>query len=170
MKTESFSKDYKVRHMTIDDVKVIYDLSIGNPLYFKHCPPLPTLESIIEDLRALPKGKSYDDKHYIGFFKGESLVAVMDLIEGYPGDDICFIGFFMMDRKYQGRGIGSKIVDDVCTSIKDEGYKSMRLAWVYDNPQAKHFWLKNGFEVYKDTDGTDGNGNPLHLTIGERKL
>ena len=38
-----------------------------------------------------------EDKYYLGFFAGDELVAVMDLILNYPKADIAFIGFFMMN-------------------------------------------------------------------------
>ena len=40
-----------------------------------------TVESILEDMEALPPNKGYEDKHYIGFFYEDTLAAVMNLIE-----------------------------------------------------------------------------------------
>ena len=52
----------------------------GNPLYFQYCPPMATHKSILDDMKALPPRTTYDDKYYMGFYEGDSLVAVMDLI------------------------------------------------------------------------------------------
>ena len=30
------------------------------------------------------------------------------------------------------------------------GFRTIRLAWVKGNPQAEHFWIKNGFESLKE--------------------
>lgn len=43
-----------------------------------------TKESILDDMEALPPGKSREDKYYVGFFGGGSLAAIVDLILGYP--------------------------------------------------------------------------------------
>ena len=41
---------------------------------------MATAQSIVDDMNALPPRTTYDDKYYIGYFEGEKLVAVMDLI------------------------------------------------------------------------------------------
>lgn len=76
------SKKYEVRTLDINDLDIIYDMSCKNEIYYKYHPPFVTKESIVEDMKALPPSKSYDDKYYIGFFDGDSLVAIMDLILG----------------------------------------------------------------------------------------
>lgn len=40
------------------------------------------------------KVPEYADKYYIGYFEGEKLVAVMDLILNFPNKETAFIGFF----------------------------------------------------------------------------
>ena len=86
------SRKYAVRKLNINDVDIIYDMSYKNEIFYKYHPPFVTKESIIEDMEALPPHKNYEDKYYIGFFENDSLVANMDLILGYPTDEIAFIG------------------------------------------------------------------------------
>lgn len=74
------SKEYMVRKLTENDAKHVYMLLIGNPVYFEFCSPKPSIESVLEDMKALPPNKTYDDKFYIGFYKCGRLIAVMDLI------------------------------------------------------------------------------------------
>ena len=50
--------------------------------------------------------------YYIGYFSNGQLIAVMDLIDGYPQRDIAFIGFFMTDAEVHNRGVGSAIIAD----------------------------------------------------------
>lgn len=52
---------------------------------------------MLNDLKALPEGKSLEDKFYIGFFENDSLIAIMDFILSFPKEDTVFIGLFMMD-------------------------------------------------------------------------
>lgn len=145
MDYSSFSDRYRVRRMTEDDTEEIYLLCMGNPLYYRHCPPFVTGESIREDLKALPPGKDLCDKYYLGYYDGEKLIAVMDLIDGYPDRETAFIGFFMTDASVQNSGIGSGIIESLCRSLKSPGYSRIRLGWVSTNPQAEHFWHKNHF-------------------------
>lgn len=64
-----------------------------NKLFYEFHQPFVTRESILDDRNALPPGKSKEDKAYIGLFDGDMLVAVMDLIYGYPTEEIVWIGF-----------------------------------------------------------------------------
>ena len=104
---EILSKSCSVRRLNQRDVDSIYDLCRENTVFYQYHPPFVTRESILKDMTALPPEKSMEDKYYLGFFAGDELVAVMDLILNYPKPDIAFIGFFMMNAQYQGRGIGS---------------------------------------------------------------
>lgn len=63
------SKEYKVRMLNINDVDSIYDMSCENKIFYKYHPPFVTKRSIVDDMKALPPNKSYDDKYYIGFLR-----------------------------------------------------------------------------------------------------
>ena len=145
MDIELLSTKYVVRRLDINDVDAVYDMSCKNEIFYKYHPPFVTKQSIVEDMEALPPNKSYDDKYYIGFFEDNTLVANMDLILGYPTEDIAFIGLLMTNVLYQNKGVGSQIVRDVCTYLKLLGYKKVRIGVDKENPQSNSFWNKNGF-------------------------
>ena len=145
MELSQISKQYTVRKLTADDAEQVCALEAGNPLYFEFCPPAATVDSVLEDMQALPPDMTYDDKFYIGFFQNEQLVAVMDLILHYPDADTAFVGFFMMDQACQGKGIGSSIVGDTMHFLNEAGFIRVRLGVMKGNEQSRHFWLKNKF-------------------------
>ena len=58
----------------------------------------------------------------------------------------------MMNAALQGRQIGSAIIQDVCAYLKQTGKTAIRLGIAKDNPQANHFWKKNGFIVIKEVE------------------
>lgn len=87
------SSKYLVRRMGECDAERILALCRGNPLFYQYASTEPTLEQVLGDMSITPPGIDAKDKYYIGFFDGETLVAVMDLIDGYPEPDIAFIGF-----------------------------------------------------------------------------
>lgn len=151
MQVELFSDKYKVCMLTSKNIDEVYDLFSKNVLYYEYCPPFVTRNTIQEDMRILPPGKVIKDKYYIGFYQNGKLIAVMDLIDGYPEKKIIYIGFFMTDVSIQGRGIGTEIMDNLCQYLSALGYESVRLAWVKGNPQSEHFWLKNGFTPLMET-------------------
>lgn len=150
MKIKDLSKTFYVRKLDKDDIVLIYDLSCKNHIYYQYHPPFVTREIILDDMKALPPGKSYDDKYYIGFFENDSLVAIMDLILDYPTKGIAFIGLFMTNIQYQHKGIGSNIISEITMSLKSLGYRKIRLGVDKGNPQSYSFWSKNNFNVISE--------------------
>lgn len=155
MNISFFSNYYNVRRLDSTDVADIYSLCCKNSLYYQYCPPFVTEQSILDDMKALPPGKEMFDKYYVGYYKGDELIAVMDFIMAYPDEKTAFIGFFMTTADIQNIGIGSSIIDDLCCYLSDIGLSSIRLGWVKGNPQAEHFWHKNNFTETGITYDTD---------------
>lgn len=144
MDIQLLSKAYKVTNLEEKDIPVIFQLCSKNPQYYQYCPPAVSREGIMEDMKALPPGKCMEDKYYLGFWNGDELAAVMDLILEYPNAETAWIGFFMMNADMQGQGNGSGIIEEVCTCLKNR-FSFVHLGYVKGNRQSEGFWLKNGF-------------------------
>ena len=140
MNIKLLSNTFDVRRLSIEDTDLIYNLSCKNIIFYQFHPPFVTRESIQEDIRALPPGKDYSDKYYVGFFKKETLIAIMDLILEYPTKDTAFIGLFMMDFEYQNKNLGSKIISESAKYLKILGFHKIRLGVDKENPQSNAFW------------------------------
>ena len=63
----------------------------------------------------------------------------------YPNDETVFIGFFMMNSRYQQKGIGSRMIWELSRYMKQLGYRYIRLGYVKGNRQSRGFWEKNEF-------------------------
>lgn len=159
------SKVYQVRLLQETDIPSILVFCQGNPKYYHHCPPAVSEESIRHDMSALPPKKTLEDKYYLGFFEGETLVAVLDLILGFPNERTAFWGFFMMNREYQGKGIGSKLVEEIIEGLKDS-FDAVRLGYVKGNEQSEHFWKKNHFLPT----GVESDAGEYVIVMMERKI
>ena len=146
MNIQSLSTKYLVKRIEDADISGVFALCKGNPLYYQFCPPFVTVESIKRDMVALPGGKTMADKYYLGFYSDDQLVAVMDLIAGYPNAKTAFIGFFMMNQQWQGMNIGTHIITEACHYLKGAGFSEVRLGYAKGNFQSEAFWLKNHFE------------------------
>lgn len=136
---------YPARRLSPRDADAILKLYAGNPQYFEAMHSPATRESVLDDLTALPPGKTAEDKAFLGFYDGEALVAVMDWIAGYPDGRTAFIGLFMVDAAYQGKGVGSAIVRECLSRFARFGFERVKLGYVETNPQSEAFWKKNGF-------------------------
>lgn len=145
MNIDNLSKLYNVRKLSETDIDMIYDMCSKNDNFYKFHPPFVTTKSILEDMKSLPPGKTHDDLYYIGFFEDDVLIAVMDLVLGYPDDETAYIGFFMMNIQYQNKGIGSKIINECSEYLKLSNYKKIRLGVDKGNVQSFSFWTKNKF-------------------------
>ena len=147
---EKLSDSYTIRRLTDADVPMLYAWMLRNDQYFRYCGGSTTPERVRQDLTLCPPGTTPAQKHYVGFFDAGTLVAVMDLIDGYPDADTAFIGFFMMNKDLQGQGTGTAIVRDVLAALRALGYTAVRLGIDKENPQSNHFWRKNGFTVLRE--------------------
>ena len=160
-----FSSRCAVRALTEAAAGEVLAVCLGNPQYYEYAEARPTREQVVEDMRVTPPGVDASRKYYVGFYEGDTLVAVMDLIDGYPAADAAYIGFFMINAAYQSRGLGGAIIGEVAAYLKAAGKTSLRLGIDKDNPQSNHFWKKNSFRVIKEV---ERNGRAL--LVAERLL
>ena len=166
MEVHCFSSQYAVRDLLPADAELIYEALMNNAIFYKYHPPMVTVESILEDMEALPPNKGYEDKHYVGFFLNDTLVAVMDWIEDYPQQGTALLGFFATNTNLQGRGVGTAIISECAAYWKRQGFGKVRLGIDKGNPQSKTFWLKNGFSFTDETYESDAST----ILVMERKL
>ena len=150
------STHYCVRYMSDSDADALLAFCLRNDQYYRYCGKQPSRELILLDLHITPPNTSAEAKYYVGFYDGDILVAIMDLIDGYPDSDTAFIGFFMMNRQLQGRRIGSSIIQDLCLYLKETGLKRVLLGIDKENPQSNAFWAKNGFSVIREVAQEEG--------------
>lgn len=72
----------------------------------------------------------------------------------------------MINKSVHNKGIGSKIIYDLEKYLKASNYSSIRLAWAKGNPQAEHFWIKNGFLALEEILSTDAK----KVILAEKKV
>lgn len=168
------SRQFSLRLLTPDDVSALYSVCLGNPLYYQYLESPLSYDSVLADLTALPPGKGYEDKLFLGFYEKDGcscmaamsegmpqtrpesgaaaplsaaspLLAVMDLVLSYPDSETAYIGLFMTGKPFQGRGLGSRIIDMLAKDLTQNGVCRLMLAWAEKNPQSESFWRKNHF-------------------------
>ncbi len=97
--------------------------------YFRNCPP----------------GQNPVLKHSIGVFDGETLVGLVDLIDGYPRPRDCYLGLLLLTPKARGRGLGPQVLDRLITAAQARSNKRMLLCVLEENQGAQRFWKGQGF-------------------------
>lgn len=136
---------YTPRQLTDADLPSLLALCESNPQYYRHLHEIPTRRSLAGSMSELPPHCGPNQKHFVGFFQGDELVAVMDLVLGYPDANAAFIGFLMVAAKHQRHGVGSQIVAETLGRLHAQGFLRVRLAYVQGNEQSRLFWESCGF-------------------------
>lgn len=152
----TLSRRYAVRALTDADAAAMAALAASNPQFYRYYSGKPTPEAMRADLRLLPPDTDPAQKHYVGFYEEGALVALLDLIDGYPDADTAYLGFFMLDGGRQGRGIGTALYREIEDCLRAAGKQRIRLAINKGNPQSTRFWAKQGFAVLKEVVRDDG--------------
>lgn len=153
---QALAIDFDVRRITEADIADVYRLAKSNSQYYSYMHSVPTVESLTEIISRLPEGAAASGKFFVGFYDQKYLVAVLDLITGYPEGDDAFIGWFMVDGALQGQGIGSRIFADVRAALKGQGYDYLSLGCVPENAEAIAFWTAQGFQATGEEITVDG--------------
>lgn len=155
--------EYNIVKIEEQHYQDIYHLQKENIIYFEYTKEYPPkYEDIINEVTELPPYTDISQKYYIGFYLEDTLVAVMDFIDGYPNDKTYWIGLFIIDINYQGLGIGTKII----STFIELSDKNIQLGCLSDNIEGFAFWSKMGFKEITRSYNKEKDWN---IIIMERK-
>lgn len=157
---------YKCIFLKEENVNDMYKLCELNKPYYNCFDEMPTIDGVKTILNEVPPGSSLNDKYVIGFYENEKLIAILDLVKGYPSSEYVFIGLLIIDVNYQGKGVGKYIMDSLFKMLKDLNFKKCQLGCLDNNESAKKFWIMNGFEV----NGTVYNHEKYNVVMMERSV
>lgn len=146
---KSFSSEYDVRKITENDITDIYKLCKDNKYFYRYLGQVATKESLTEVISNVA-GDSENGKYFVGFYDESRLIAIADLITGYPDSESAFIGWYVVDGNLQRQGIGSQIFADIRASLKSVGISHISLGCVKENEIAVNFWQGQGFKPAND--------------------
>lgn len=94
----------------------------------------------------VPPGRSEADKHVWGIRDAEgALVGVVDVLRGYPRDDVWFLGLLLLDPDRRGQGLGAWALAEVTARAAAAGVAEVHLAVVPRNVGGLRFWRREGF-------------------------
>ena len=107
----------------------------------------PSEDAAAEMLRALPPRVEERQKIDRGLFRDTDLLALADLIMGWPQKYIAHIGLLMIHSSHHGQGLGRAMHQDLLNyAAKDEGITTLRISIVDSNrEQAEKFWGALGY-------------------------
>ena len=138
---------YDVRRLTEADISDVFALAKGNRKFYRALGIKPSRARLTEIISDVPHGAVPNNKYFIGFYDQDDLVAVLDLITGYPQANEAFIGWFMVDADLQHQGVGSQIFADVRAAMQAQGYNRFEVACPEASEPGMAFWASQGFEL-----------------------
>lgn len=95
------------------------------------------------------------DAHYVAVY-GDKTIGVIGWYQdnvhyadeamgtNFPGDEAFWVGFFVVEKEYQGEGIGSALLHKLEEAIKDKKSSSL---WVSSVPEARSYYEDKGFKL-----------------------
>lgn len=159
-----FTACCQVRPLRAEDIPAAVALYRSNPLFCQGREI--TAANVERDRTLLPPYTDRAQKYFVGYFQQNALTAVLDLIAGYPDDKTGFIGLFMVHGDRSGQGLGSRLIEDLSICCREAGLSALRLAYDPDNPQAAHFWSRQGFlPLYESRNAAYGR-----LMVAQREI
>lgn len=89
------------------------------------------------------------------------------LAETIPNIRVYFEAF-RIDKKYQGKGLGQKLIEYTIYDLKEKGFKEFTIGVEEDNEKAKYIYFKYGFTEAIDY-GKGDEFDPTEYTLYLKK-
>jgi GNAT superfamily N-acetyltransferase len=137
-----------LRRLTEADAPAVQSLLDADPGYAVRVSGRPAQAGeASEVLTGRPPELSKDRKVALGGFVGDELVAVVDLLRGWPDPGTAHIGLLQVHVHHKGRGVGRQVHDQVVDHVRGwPEITRIRAAIVESNaPHAVPFWTAVGY-------------------------
>jgi ribosomal protein S18 acetylase RimI-like enzyme len=132
---------------TSDNIDLVQKIFENAPEYFINVTgDVAVVGDSEEAFNALPLNLDLEMKHVLGIYFEDSLIGMIDCLIGYPVLEKAYIGLFILDETYQGRGFGKQSYDELEEYLSSYPMlRSVRLSVVESNDKVLKFWQKMGF-------------------------
>jgi len=162
---------YTLRPIGEDTFLDLFHLEASNAHYYAYEQDHPlTYDEAVEDITHIPQEISPQQKWDVGFYRGGRMLAVMDCAQGYPEEDILWLGLFMVDAAYARQGIGREIVEAFCRAGKENAFRRVRLGCIQENAEGFAFWSRMGFSPLKRVHRENPGKRPWELIVMQKEL
>ena len=80
----------------------------------------------------------------IGWYQDNVHYADTAMGNKFPGEEAYWVGFFAVDKKYRGRGVGYTLLHRLESVLKE---KNITELWVSSVPKTRSYYEKHGFSL-----------------------
>lgn len=113
---------------------------------------LPSKDDVSALFTDLPPNKNFEDKFFLGIYKSDKLIGIIDIVRDYPTISEWTIGLLLLEPEERGRGLGTVIHEALVKWSKSLGAKRFRIGVINDNDRAFKFWSNLGYAKVKEID------------------
>lgn len=82
----------------------------------------------------------------IGWYQDNVNYATDAMGDAFPGTEAYWVGFFVVDKKHRGKGIGQALLKKIEEEIN---MKNVYELWVSSVPETHRYYKKHGFSLVK---------------------
>lgn len=125
--------------------------------------PMPSADTVEEDINALPNGIDIHAKHFWLIQQDGTNIGVIDLVESYPEKATIYVG--LLEIAEHGKGHGRAVMEQLGAAFKQHGYKHLELGVVSDNKDGLAFWTALGLTPVRTVMGEIGPRNEREITV-----
>jgi GNAT superfamily N-acetyltransferase len=111
-----------------------------------------------------PLAREWRELGWLGTAADGSPVALLMARDGYPHDDIAFVGLLLLVPDARGARLGERIVEAFAEAARASGSRRMRVAVLQENRRALRFWSRVGFRTVGPREPRVF-GNKTHMRI-----
>lgn len=160
---KEYLSEYEFREGSEENLDGIFELQRENASYFAAIQRHEvTREECRADFTAAPPDFPLERKYYRAVYAQGSCIAILDYLEGYPKEDTVYIGYLMVAKEQQDKGVGRKINEAFMRAARQAGYGKIKLACYRANETGYRFWRRNRYTAEKITEReNDGQIYPL---------
>jgi GNAT superfamily N-acetyltransferase len=140
---------YRIAYLGTSDLSRLQDLLERCGDYFELVSGSSPSPSEAADLLSdRPAGKDLESKFLLGVSQATGkLIAVLDVVQDYPGERDWWLGLLLLDPHARRRGLGRSLYAAYENWAYDHGVRNLLLGVLEANTGAYRFWQSLGFEV-----------------------
>lgn len=147
----ALSADFSAKRIEESDIPAVLELERNNRHAFRKLGFRPSTQALTPVMTEVGADCPDEDKIFALFRDADGkLVAVIDLVLGYPAKDSAFIGWFMVDANRRNNGIGSQIIADVRAAVQAKGYRCLCVGVGDTSEEGLRFWQGQGFMLTEE--------------------
>lgn len=79
--------------------------------------------------------------------RSSEIVGFIEFYQGYPNQDILYIGTLLLGRDYRNQRYGQEVIHKLCDQARKLGFSQARLGVTLKNWLGIYFWTKLGFNL-----------------------